>query len=74
MIVGFGVLAFVSSVFFSKSIPVEAARVTRGPLVMAVAEEGRTRIRNRYIVSPTVAGFLRRVTVRAGDPVTAGRT
>jgi HlyD family secretion protein len=74
LIVGFGVLAFVSSVFFSKSIPVEAARVTRGPLVMAVAEEGRTRIRNRYIVSPTVAGFLRRVTVRAGDPVIAGRT
>ena len=72
-IVGFGALAFVSSVLISKPIPVETARVTRGPLVMSVVEEGSTRIRNRYVVSPTVAGFLRRVTVRAGDPV-AGQT
>ena len=41
---------------------------------MSVVEEGSTRIRNRYLVSPTVAGFLRRVTVRAGDPVVAGQT
>lgn len=71
---GFGALAFVSSVLISKPIPVETARVTRGPLVMSVVEEGSTRIRNRYLVSPTVAGFLRRVTVRAGDPVVAGQT
>ena len=71
---GFGALAFVSSVLISKPIPVETARVTRGPLVMSVVEEGSTRIRNRYVVSPTVAGFLRRVTVRAGDPVVAGQT
>jgi HlyD family secretion protein len=73
-IVGFGALAFVSSVLIFKPAPVETARVTRGPLVMTVVEEGTTRIRNRYIVSPTVAGFLRRVTVRAGDPVVAGQT
>ena len=41
---------------------------------MSVVEEGSTRIRNRYVVSPTVAGFLQRVTVRAGDPVVAGQT
>jgi HlyD family secretion protein len=71
---GAGVLAFVLRGLLDQPVPVEAARVTRDPLVVTVVEEGRTRIRNRYIVSPTVGGFLRRVTVRAGDSVIAGQT
>ena len=73
-ILGAGVLAFVLRGLLDQPVPVEAARVTRDPLVVTVVEEGRTRIRNRYIVSPTVGGFLRRVTVRAGDSVIAGQT
>lgn len=54
--------------------PVETGRVVTGRLRVTVDEEGKTRIRNRYMVSAPVAGQLRRVVLRAGDAVEAGRT
>ena len=68
------VLALVFSSLLPKPMAVETSLVTRGPLVVTVAEEGRTRIRNRYVVSANIAGFLQRVPVRAGDSVVAGQT
>jgi HlyD family secretion protein len=57
-----------------RAIPVEAAAVTRGPLVVTVDEEGMTRVRNRYVVSAPVAGQLRRIDWKAGATVEAGQT
>lgn len=57
-----------------KPIEVETGMVERGPLTVNVVEEGRTRIRNRYVVSSPVAGQMRRVTLRPGDEVKAGET
>jgi HlyD family secretion protein len=54
-------------------VPVEAASVSRGPLRVTVEEEGKTRLRSRYIVSAPVAGFMSRITLRAGDVVHAGQ-
>jgi HlyD family secretion protein len=68
------VLALVFSSLLPNPVAVEANLVTRGPLAITVVEEGRTRIRNRYIVSANIAGFLQRVPVRAGDSVVAGQT
>ena len=51
-----------------------SAVVTRGPLTVTVLEEGKTRIRHRYIISPPVAGYLNRVPLRAGDRIEAGKT
>lgn len=65
---------FVISGLMPKPVEVEVGKVTTGPLTVSVLEEGKTRIRNRYVVSPPVAGFLRRVPVRAGDPIVAGET
>ena len=53
-------------------IPVDAARVTRGPLEVSIAEDGMTRIRERYEVAAPVAGRLLRVEVHAGDEVRPG--
>ena len=53
--------------------PVETARVTTGPLRVTVNEEGKTRIRQRYLVSAPVAGQLRRITLKAGATVEAGQ-
>ena len=39
---------------------VETTRVTTGPLRVTVNEEGKTRIRQRYVVAAPVAGYLRR--------------
>ncbi|MBI4658587.1 MAG: efflux RND transporter periplasmic adaptor subunit [Verrucomicrobia bacterium] len=54
--------------------PVEIARATVGPLRATVNEEGKTRIRQRFVVSAPVAGRLRRIPLRAGDDVQAGET
>jgi HlyD family secretion protein len=50
-------------------IEVDVARVTRGPLEVSIAEDGITRIRERYEVAAPVAGRLLRVEVHAGDEV-----
>lgn len=55
-------------------IPVETGRVSEGTLRATVNEEGRTRIRNRYTVFSPVAGQLRRIPFKAGQPVRAGET
>lgn len=65
---------FIITGLLPKPVEVDTARVFRGPLTVSVLEEGKTRIRNRYIVSPPIAGYLRRVPVRAGDPIEAGKT
>ena len=72
--VGLALAAFIVSGLLPKPVEVETAPVSRGPLTVSVLEEGKTRIRNRYVVSPPVAGYLRRVPVRAGDPIVAGET
>ena len=62
-------LALIVYGFWPKPAPVEAAKVVQGPLRSTVSEEGRTRIRQRYVLSSPVAGHLRRVPFKAGDPV-----
>ncbi len=72
-----GGLALVSLVawgLWPKPIPVETGAVTRGPLTVRVSEEGKTRVRNRYIVAAPVAGRMRRVPFKPGDEVKAGET
>lgn len=69
-----GVLALVISGMQPKPIPVETAEIVRGPLTVHVVEEGRTRIRNRYIVAAPVMGNMRRVSLKAGDEVKSGET
>lgn len=53
---------------------VDSAPILRGPLVVTVDEQGRTRIRERYIVGAPLAGRLQRLELHPGDPVKAGRT
>ena len=52
--------------------PVETARAVTGPLRATVSEEGKTRIRQRYVVSSPVTGQLRRVPFKPGAAIAAG--
>lgn len=52
---------------------VDLAAVTRGALQVTIEEEGRARVRDRYVVSAPVPGFQHRVTLRVGDPVEEGQ-
>jgi HlyD family secretion protein len=51
---------------------VETARATLGPLRATVSEEGKTRIRQRYVVSSPVTGQLHRVPFKPGAEIAAG--
>ena len=67
------VIAIVAGIW-PKPIRVEIAVVTRGPLTVSVFEEGKTRIRHRYVISSPIDGFLRRLELRPGAPIRAGET
>ena len=56
-----------------RPIEVEAAAVTVGHFETAIEEDGKTRLRDAYTVSAPLAGLLRRIRLREGDPVTAGQ-
>lgn len=73
-IVAAALVALVAWGFWPKPVLVETATVSRGPLTVRVSEEGKTRIRNRYVVAASVAGRMRRVPLKAGDEVKAGET
>jgi HlyD family secretion protein len=53
-------------------VPVETAEVTRGPFEQVITDDGRTRVRDRYVVSAPLRGRLERIQLRVGDAVRAG--
>jgi HlyD family secretion protein len=55
--------------FMPRAVPVDVAAVERGPFVVTVEEEGKTRVMERYVVSAPVSGTLRRIALKAGDAV-----
>src|SRR5512136_745720 len=71
--VGAIVLAAVVYGFLPKPVPVDIAVAQRTPLRVTVEEEGRTRVRDRYIVSAPVPGYLRRIELEVGDSVSKGQ-
>jgi HlyD family secretion protein len=54
--------------------PVSAALATveRGPMTVTVDEDGRTRVKDRFVVSAPLAGTLVRIDLHAGDAVHQG--
>lgn len=68
------ILVAIGFSFRPQPIEVDGAVVTRGPLEVTVNEDGRTRIREKYVVSAPLAGQLQRVILKPGDPLVAGQT
>jgi len=64
-----GALAVLVMAWLPEPIAVEAVTVRRGPLRVTVREEGRTRLKDRYMLSAPLAGNLARIELRAGDVV-----
>jgi HlyD family secretion protein len=71
--------AFVAAATFAvvwalrpRAITVETVAVTRGALTATVIGEGRTRVKDLFVVSAPVDGQLERISLQAGDLVTAG--
>lgn len=60
--------------FLPKPVLVELARAEVGPLEVTFTEQGRTRVRDRFVISAPVAGYLDRVELEVGMPVQTGKT
>lgn len=60
--------------FWPSPVRVEIVRVTQGPMMVTVDEDGKTRVKERYIVSAPVSGLLARLELHAGDMVEANKT
>ena len=75
MVVTVGVLVTLALVygFMPKPVTVDAVTARRGPLRVTVEEEGRTRVKDRFVVSAPVPGYLRRIDLEVGDAVSKGQ-
>jgi HlyD family secretion protein len=71
VLVAAAVVAFLIYAFLPRPVPVDSAAVIQGPIEVAVIEDGRTRIKERYVVASPLFGQLLRIPLKAGDPVVA---
>jgi len=66
------VAALLVLAFRPQPVPVDLTAVTRGPMSVTVRDEGRTRVRNEYVISAPVGGQLLRVEYKPGAEIGAG--
>lgn len=73
LLLALAVVAGIGYGFMPRPQPVELAPVAKGALAVTVDEEGRTRVRDRYVVAAPAAGHARRISLKVGDRVAAGQ-
>ncbi len=56
------------------AVPVDTAAITRAPLKVTVQDEGKTRIKDVFVVSAPITGRLLRSPLEVGDAVEKNRT
>jgi HlyD family secretion protein len=71
-LVAAAVVAALVYAWLPKPLPADLVAVSRGALRVTVDEDGRARVKDRYVVSAPVGGGLARVELHAGDPVGEG--
>jgi HlyD family secretion protein len=59
--------------FMPRPVHVDVAKVLSGPLTVTIEEEGKTRVKDRFVISAPVAGYLRRINLDVGDLVKKGQ-
>ncbi|OGA57146.1 MAG: hypothetical protein A3G81_17570 [Betaproteobacteria bacterium RIFCSPLOWO2_12_FULL_65_14] len=55
-------------------VAVETAEVTRGEFAQAISDDGKTRVRERYVIAAPLAGRVERIQLEPGDAVKQGQT
>ena len=73
-LIGLIVVAMAVGLYFGfrpRPVLVEIGTVSRGPLRVALEQEGGTRVIDRYVVSAPVAGYARRIGLEVRDGRTA---
>ena len=72
ILVGIGIGSAIWYAMQPQPARVDVATVMRGELEVTVDEDGKTRIKERYVVSAPLAGRLLRIDIDPGDEVTTG--
>lgn len=72
LVVAVGIVAMIAYAAVPKPIPVDVATAERSAMTVTVDEDGRTRVKDRYVVSAPLSGNLARLELEAGDDVEAG--
>jgi HlyD family secretion protein len=57
-----------------RPVAVEVATVAEGPFEQTIVDDGKTRVRERYVISAPLAGRVERISLEEGDTVRAGET
>jgi HlyD family secretion protein len=74
MVAALAVVGLLIYAFLPARVEVDAASVERGSLLVTVDREGKTRVRERYVVSAPLAGRVQRIELHPGDRVEEGKT
>lgn len=74
LLAGAAVLGALAYAFYPEPVLVDIAELSRGELLVTVDEDGKTRIREKYVVSTPLSGRLLRIDLDPGDPVESGQT
>ncbi|MGH9629532.1 MAG: efflux RND transporter periplasmic adaptor subunit [Bryobacteraceae bacterium] len=73
VLIGLALIAALAWGLRPQPVLVEIAEVKRGPLRVTVNEEGKTRIKERYVVSSSITGRMERIDLDEGDPIRSGQ-
>jgi HlyD family secretion protein len=68
------IIAAIAWAFWPRPLLVDIGKVRLEPMTITIDEEGKTQVRNAYVVSTPVAGRLLRIEVTSGDQVEGGKT
>lgn len=67
------VLIMVIYGFMPSPAVVDTSKAMRGKMQVVVTEEGKTRVKDKFIISAPVTGFMRRISLEVGDAVKKGQ-
>ena len=77
VLIGIATLLLVAGLgfaFWPRATMVDLGQVTRGDMALTVDEQGKTQVRDAYVISMPINGRLLRVQVMPGDPVAKDET
>jgi len=73
LVAGLIVAALLAVAFWPSARLIDSGQADRGPVVESVDAEGRTRLRDRYVIAAPVAAVARRLQLEPGDAIEAGQ-
>jgi HlyD family secretion protein len=73
VLLGLSIVTMLVLAWLPQPVPVDAAAAVQQPMEVTVDEDGRTRVKDRYIISAPVYGNLARIGLRAGAKVEEGQ-